>query len=139
MRISNTFVTVDAVLFYKSAISTTIILIKRKNQPFKDMWAIPGGFVDENEDLKTAAERELSEETGLKNIELHQLAAIGTPGRDPRGHMVSVCYWGICSKDCIATGADDAKEAQWFPIYSLPQLAFDHADIIALALQKSKI
>lgn len=138
-RTSKIFVTVDTIVFKNLESKTEILLIKRGNDPFKDMWAIPGGFVDENEDLKTAAERELSEETGLKNIELHQLAAIGTPGRDPRGHMVSVCYWGICSKDCIATGADDAKEAQWFPIYSLPKLAFDHADIIALALEKSKI
>ncbi len=134
-RTSKIFVTVDTIVFKNIEIKTEILLIKRKNDPFKNHWAIPGGFVDENEDLKAAAERELREETGLQNIELHQLAAIGTPGRDPRGHIVSICYWGICRKDCRAIGADDATEAQWFPTDSLPKLAFDHADIIAQALK----
>lgn len=136
MRTSKIFVTVDAVIFRQIENAWHLLLIKRKNDPFKGQWALPGGFVDEGEDLPDAAARELEEETGLvvKNIE--QLGAFGKPGRDPRQHTVSVAYTGFADENAEATGADDADEAQWFSVKSLPELAFDHLDIVTLAVEK---
>lgn len=135
MRVSKIFVTVDIVLFKAE---NQILLIKRKNDPFKDCWALPGGFVDENEDLEVAALRELEEETTIKLEKLSQLGAYGKPFRDPRSHVVSVAYFTNVDKNTVAKAADDAKEAQWFAITNLPELAFDHAEIIKDAIAKSK-
>lgn len=139
MRTSKIFVTVDAVIFRKNGDRNELLLIKRKNDPFKGKWALPGGFVDEGEDLADAAKRELQEETGLVVEGLKQLGAFGKPGRDPRSHTVSVAYTGFASDNAEAVGADDADEAKWFLISSLPELAFDHSDIIELALEKHKL
>jgi 8-oxo-dGTP diphosphatase len=139
MRTSNIFVTVDAVIFRKSGQDHEILFIQRKNDPFKGQWALPGGFVDEHEDLKDAAARELEEETGLKVTALEQLGAFGKPHRDPRHHTVSIAYMGFADDGAEAVGADDAAEAKWFSVKSLPQLAFDHADIVNLALEKVKL
>ncbi len=136
MRTSKIFVTVDAVIFRKTTAATELLLIKRKNDPFKGKWALPGGFVDEGEDLAVAAKRELLEETGLKADRLEQLGAFGKPGRDPRQHTVSVAYTGFVESDTMVMAADDADEAQWFSVKVLPELAFDHADIVNLALEK---
>lgn len=136
MKTSKIFVTVDAVIFKKAGAGHEMLLIKRKNDPFKGKWALPGGFVDEGEDLPVAAARELMEETGLLAEGLEQLGAFGKPGRDPRHHTVSVAYAGFAAEDAVATGADDAVEAKWFSVKNLPELAFDHADIVNLALQK---
>ncbi len=136
MRVSKISVTVDAVVFKKAADGLSLLLIKRMNDPFKDCWALPGGFVDENEDLKTAALRELSEETGIKATNAEQLKAFGKPGRDPRGHTVSVAFLIHADENARAVAADDAKEARWFNTDDLPALAFDHADIIEFALTK---
>lgn len=138
MRTSNIFVTVDAVIL-KNTGDYQLLLIKRKNEPYKDHWALPGGFVDENEDLKDAAIRELEEETRIKISDLKQIGAFGTPFRDPRGHMVSVAYFGIVPDNTIAFADDDAAETGWFAIKDLPKLAFDHLDIVNLALQKFEI
>ncbi|ESU27212.1 MutT/nudix family protein [Flavobacterium limnosediminis JC2902] len=138
MRTSKIFVTVDAVIFRKST-DYELLLIKRKNEPFKDCWALPGGFVDENEDLKVAAIRELDEETQIKVTDLEQIGAFGTPFRDPRGHMISVAYFGTVPSDTVAIAADDAKEIGWFAVKDLPKLAFDHLDIVTLTLQKIKL
>lgn len=139
MRTSKIFVTVDAVIFRKSADGHELLLIKRKNDPFKGKWALPGGFVDENEDLADAAKRELQEETGLVVEKLVQVGAFGKPGRDPRNHTVSVAYTGFADENAEALGADDADEAKWFAITALPELAFDHADIIKSALEKHQL
>lgn len=136
MRTSKIFVTTDAIIFRKAGTGHEILFIKRKNEPFKGQWAIPGGFVDEGEDLPDAARRELREETGLEVGELEQLGAFGKPGRDPRQHTVSVAYVGFAKENAIAIAADDAAEAKWFSVKVLPELAFDHADIVTLALQK---
>jgi 8-oxo-dGTP diphosphatase len=136
MRTSKIFVTVDAVIFRKVNSVIEILFIKRKNDPFKDKWALPGGFVDEGEDLAHAAERELFEETGIRVEGLEQLGAFGKPGRDPRQHTVSVAYVGFTDAKAEAVGGDDADEAKWFPVATLPELAFDHADIVNLALEK---
>lgn len=138
MRTSKIFVTVDAVILRKSN-EYELLLIKRKNEPFKDCWALPGGFVDENEDLKTAAIRELEEETQIKVTDLEQIGTFGKPFRDPRGHMISVAYFGIVPKNTIAIAADDAKETSWFSVKDLPKLAFDHLDIVTLTLQKFQL
>lgn len=125
---SKIFVTVDII-----AIDYTgekILLIERKNDPFKGMWALPGGFVDENEDLIDAAHRELKEETSIEVETLIQVGAFGKPGRDPRQHTVSVAFTGKASSNAKVQAADDAKEARWFDRNKLPNLAFDHADII---------
>ncbi|MGX7666483.1 NUDIX domain-containing protein [Flavobacterium pedocola] len=135
MKTSKIFVTVDTVILRKST-DYELLLIKRKNEPFKDCWALPGGFVDENEDLKAAAIRELEEETQIKTTDLEQVGAFGKPFRDPRGHMVSIAYFGIVPDTTEAIAADDAKEAGWFSIKDLPKLAFDHSDIVTLSLQK---
>lgn len=133
LRTSTTFVTVDAVIFRKSLDFTEVLLIKRANPPFKNHWALPGGFVDLNEDLDVAVKRELLEETGLENINLKQLHTFGAVGRDPRGHMISVAYFGIAAENAVAIANDDAAEAQWFDITNLPSLAFDHSEIITMA------
>ena len=138
MRTSNIFVTVDAVILKKRE-EYLLLLIKRKNEPYKDHWALTGGFVDENEDLKDAAIRELEEETRIKTTDLKQIGAFGTPFRDPRGHTVAVAYFGIVPENTIAVADDDAAETGWFPLKDLPKLAFDHLDIVNLALQKFEI
>jgi len=139
MRTSKIFVTVDAVIFRKVKEAHEILLIQRKNEPFKGQWALPGGFVDEGEDLPVAAARELLEETGLEVENLQQLGAFGKPGRDPRQHTVSVAYTGFADENAVAVAADDAAEAQWFSVKVLPQLAFDHLDIVTLGLQKHNL
>lgn len=136
MRTSKIFVTTDAVIFRKGDSDHEILFIKRKNEPFKGQWAIPGGFVDEGEDLPDAARRELMEETGLEVEGLEQLGAFGKPGRDPRQHTVSVAYVGFAKENAEATGADDADEAEWFPVDDLPELAFDHAEIVKMAIER---
>ena len=129
--ISKIFVTVDILIINDT--TEEILLIKRLNEPFKDYWALPGGFVDENEDLEEAAHRELKEETNLEVEDLYQLGAFGAPGRDPRGHMISIAYLGYSSDVENAKVMDDAKELKWFKINDLPKLAFDHKEIIDLA------
>lgn len=139
MRTSKIFVTVDCVVFKKHENGNHILFVKRKNDPYKGNWALPGGFLDEGEDLQIGAARELNEETGLAVAKLEQLGAFGKPGRDPRQHTVSIAYVGFADADAKAVGADDAEEAQWFPVNALPDLAFDHADIVNTAFQKYKV
>ena len=126
--VSKIFVTVDVLVINKK--TDEILLIKRLNEPFKDCWALPGGFVDENEDLEQAARRELFEETNIETEEMIQIGAFGTPNRDPRGHMISVAYQTNLIENQKVKAKDDAKEVKWFSIKDLPELAFDHLEII---------
>ena len=126
-------VTVDIIIFRLTDKIPEVLLIKRGNDPFKDQWALPGGFVDQDEPLRKAAARELEEETGLKNILLTQMHTFGNPGRDPRGHTVSIVYVGYLTEHAESTAGDDASEAEWFKVDELPDLAFDHADILEMA------
>lgn len=128
--------TVDAVVFRKADNGYEILFIQRRNEPFKGYWALPGGFVDEHENLRDAAIRELKEETGLLIDTMWQLGAFGKPHRDPRHHTVSIAYVGFASAGAEVLAADDAAEAKWFSVKNLPELAFDHADIVNLSLQK---
>lgn len=128
-------VTVDIVLARPGAHGPEVLLIQRGRPPFAGCWALPGGFVDEGETLEEAAHRELQEETGLTNLPLEQLAAFGDPGRDPRGWTVSIVFWGWLAEATAGTAAqagDDAAALAWWPLATLPPLAFDHAQILAV-------
>jgi 8-oxo-dGTP diphosphatase len=129
-------VTVDVVLFYRDGERIEVLLIKRARAPFKGAWAFPGGFVDQDEPLEHAAARELKEETGLGGMRLEQLGAFGDPGRDPRGHTVSVVFVALLESRAEARGADDADDAQWHSAKRPPRLAFDHKKILRLALDR---
>ena len=126
--VSKIFVTVDVLVINKK--TDEILLIKRLNEPFKDCWALPGGFVDENEDLEQAARRELFEETNIETDEMTQIGTFGKPYRDPRGHMISVAYQTNLIENQKVKAKDDAKDVKWFSINDLPELAFDHFEII---------
>jgi len=126
--------TVDMLITRNTETKQEILLIQRLNPPFKNFWAMPGGFVDMDETLEQAAARELVEETGLQNVELEQFKAYSTVNRDPRGRTVSVVFTGQVKTNVIATAGDDAKNAAWFDVFELPLLAFDHEKIINEAL-----
>lgn len=129
--------TVDVVIYTIKDNELKVLLIQRNTDPYKDMWAIPGGFVLKGETLEQAAIRELQEETGVKDIYLEQLYSFGDPGRDPRGWVVTVAYFALISSDNIKIKADtDAKDVQWFSAYNLPKLAFDHDKILKLSLER---
>lgn len=129
-------VTVDCIIFQERLDQLFVALIKRNNEPFKGFWAIPGGFVDMDESLEQAAERELAEETGLRNIALEQFHAFGDPQRDPRHRTISVAFIGFDQNLQPVLAGDDAAEAAWFNVKELPKLAFDHALILTMALEK---
>ncbi|NJC25798.1 NUDIX hydrolase [Neolewinella antarctica] len=131
-------VTVDIVVFgYDGGAQLKLLLIKRGSEPYKGSWALPGGFVDMDETLETAALRELEEETGVKDLYVEQLYTYGAPDRDPRGRVISVAYFSLVNlQDHPAVAASDATKAEWFPTNELPDLAFDHADIIAAATKR---
>jgi 8-oxo-dGTP diphosphatase len=128
-------VTVDICLFHQAKEGLEILLIQRAKEPFKDHWALPGGFVDEHESLEDAAARELLEETTLRRTTFKQIGAFGDPGRDPRDHTVSIAFAAILKRKPKVAGSDDAKDAAWHPIKRLPKLAFDHKKIIRVALK----
>lgn len=122
-------VTVDIALVSRDDVPR-LLLIQRKHEPFAGRWALPGGFVDENERLIDAAYRELREETGLADLELKQMYTFGDPGRDPRGWTISVVYvTRIDANQLTPQAADDAADVGWFPLNALPPLAFDHREI----------
>lgn len=127
--------TVDCVVFGFDGGDLQVLLIRRGLPPFKDKWALPGGFVRVEETLDEAARRELAEETGLQDVFLEQLYTFGTVKRDPRERVVSVAYVALV-KPGIVTANTDAAEAKWFPVSAVPALAFDHADILATALTR---
>ncbi len=126
-------VTVDMIVTRNVNAGLEILLIQRLNPPFRDRWALPGGFVDMDETLEHAAVRELSEETGLTDVELKQFKAYSEPGRDPRGHTISVVFRGQVNNNAKAVAGDDAKKVNWFNINKLPLLAFDHDEIVGEA------
>ena len=123
-------VTVDMVVIKKKENATEILLIERGNDPYKNHWALPGGFIEMEETLIASAYRELEEETGITDIKLHALNTYGDPGRDPRGRTVSVVFGGELKSNQQAIAGDDAAKAEWFDIKNLPVLAFDHGIIV---------
>jgi len=129
-------VTVDAIVLAPKAKPTHVLLIQRKNEPFQNHWAFPGGFVDENEDPYDAVMRELEEETGLKGLSFNQAGFYGRPERDPRGHTISLTFLAHMNlNEQSPLAADDAKDVQWHPLDQLPPFAFDHAGILNDILQ----
>jgi 8-oxo-dGTP diphosphatase len=129
-------VTVDVVLFALHDGALRVPLIQRAAPPFAGRWALPGGFVDEDEDLAAAALRELAEETHLRPRRLVQLGAYGTPGRDPRGHTVSVVFLGVATDEREGTAGDDARALRWFAAARPPGLAFDHRVVLRDAVHR---
>src|SRR5580700_7128339 len=131
--------TVDCVVFGYDEGELKVLLIQRALEPFKGRWALPGGFVRVDETIDDAARRELAEETGLKNVYLEQLYTFGAISRDPRERVVSVAHYALVKlSDHRAKAATDAANAEWFPVSKVPKLAFDHADILAAALERLK-
>jgi 8-oxo-dGTP diphosphatase len=114
-----------------------VLLIRRKHDPYAGSWAIPGGFVDMEESLEAAAARELFEETGVRTGNLDQLYTFGDPARDPRGRVISVAYLAqVNVTEIKPVAADDAEAVGWFALERPPQLAFDHAEILATARRR---
>ena len=123
-------VTADCVVITKEA-EPKVLLIQRGADPYKGCWAFPGGFMNMDETTEQCAIRELEEETGLKVTTIKQIGAYSKVDRDPRGRTITVAYLAIIDKPAQVTGQDDAAKAEWFPLSALPELAFDHADIMA--------
>lgn len=133
-------VTVDAAVFGFFDQQARLLLIKRKRYPYEGQWAMPGGFVEMDEELEDAVARELAEETGLTDVRLEQMRAFGTVGRDPRGRQITIVFMGIVDEgQTVVRGGDDASEARWFDIERLPEnMAFDHERIAQVAIAKLK-
>lgn len=132
-------VTVDLVILTVRARDLHVLLVKRDIEPFKDRWALPGGFVGINEDLEDAARRELVEETGVQDVYLEQLFTFGAPGRDPRMRVITVAYYALIPSDHLSLRAStDVKDVSWFSVYDHPPLAFDHDRILDYALERMR-
>ncbi len=131
-------VTVDVVAFAIEQNSLDVLLIKRKYEPFRNQWALPGGYItDEDKSMEDAARRELVEETNVENIYLEQLYTFGDVGRDPRGRTVTVSYIALLrAEEVELVAATDASGVAWWPIEKLPSLGFDHKEIIEYALTR---
>ncbi|HWQ15841.1 MAG TPA: NUDIX domain-containing protein [Roseiflexaceae bacterium] len=131
-------VTVDVVIFTLIERALHVLLVRRKRWPYEGMWAIPGGFVQMDESLETAARRELEEETGVRDIYLEQLYTFGDPHRDPRTRVISVAYIALVRADKQKLRvSEESMDVRWFPVSRLPgQLAFDHDTILATALAR---
>lgn len=130
-------VTVDIVVFALDQDDLQVMLIQRDLDPFVGQWALPGGFVRVDETLEAAATRELREETGLADIFLEQLYTFGELDRDPRERVITVAYYALVNLVGHSVHASsDARNAAWFPVNELPKLAFDHEQILNVALQR---
>ena len=128
-------VTTDVVVFTIRNGRLSILLVKRANPPHQGEWALPGGFLDIDEDLDACAARELAEETGISGVYLEQLYTFGATHRDPRERVISVTYYALVPQDALATprAASDAADVGWYAFEELPRLAFDHTEIVTMA------
>ncbi|HEX6288658.1 MAG TPA: NUDIX domain-containing protein [Herpetosiphonaceae bacterium] len=131
-------VTVDVVIFTLQDRELHVLLLKRRFEPFRERWAIPGGFIRLDEPLELAARRELAEETGLHDVYLEQLYTFGEPGRDPRGRVISVAYFALVRADQQTLhGSEESFDLRWFPVRGVPcPLAFDHDHLLRLAVDR---
>ena len=132
-------VTTDVVVFTIRDNRLSLLLVRRADPPFANRWALPGGFLDIGEDLDACAARELAEETGIDGVYLEQLFTFGATQRDPRERVISVAYYALIPEHTLPSpprAADDACDINWFEFELLPQLAFDHAEIIEKAHQR---
>ena len=130
----------DIALFSFFAGKAKLLLIERKDEPFKGQWALPGGFVDIDEEVEDTATRELQEETGMAGVPLEQMRTFSGVGRDPRGRVITVLFMGVLTEGQNKLKAgDDAAKARWFNIEKLPRdLAFDHKEVTRFAIEKLK-
>ena len=128
-------VAADNVVYRFDGKNLQVLLVQRGNDPYKGMWALPGGFLNEDETLKEAALRELKEETGIVPRYTEELCSCSGVNRDPRGRVISVVYYSFVH-DVEAHAGDDAAETQWFNIYELPNMAFDHEEVMKTAIEK---
>lgn len=129
--------TVDIVVFALDEDDLKVMLIERDLEPFAGRWALPGGFVRIDETLEDAARRELLEETGLRDIYLEQLYTFGAVERDPRERVVTVAYYALVNlKGHDVEASSDARNAAWFAVSDLPELAFDHERVVGVALER---
>ncbi len=122
--------TVDAIVYFVEEKTTKVLLIERGRDPFKNKWALPGGFIEMDETLEKACIRELEEETGLAVKEMKQFRAYDAVNRDPRHRTISVVFSAKLDAEQKVKGSDDASNAAWFSLDELPELAFDHAQIL---------
>lgn len=131
-------VTVDVVIFSLVDDQLQVLLVRRKQWPHASMWAIPGGFVRMTESLEDAAARELAEETDVRDVYMEQLYTFGAPDRDPRTRVITVAYFALVPADAVRHHAPgtDAAETGWWPVDALPELAFDHREILDYALTR---
>lgn len=129
-------VAADIILVAKNNNDIQILLIQRKNPPFQNMWALPGGFMDMNESVSQTAHRELFEETGIKVKKIDFLGYYDSINRDPRGRTIGFAFYAILNNIVEAKSGDDAASTKWFKINNLPPLAFDHEKIISDLIQK---
>lgn len=130
-------VTVDTVILTVLDGALQALLVRRGESRFAGLWSLPGGFVRPEEPLEDAALRELDEATGVRDVYLEQLYTFGEPGRDTRGRVISVAYVALLDADrCPLTPHDLEAEARWWPVDAMPPLAFDHGEMIEVALQR---
>ena len=135
MLIQNIKLAADAMVFSGKGDALQILLVRRKYEPYKGMWAIPGGFVEDDEELEAAAIRELQEETGLIIPAMTQLHTFGKVGRDSRGRTVTVTYYAFADAATQKVqGGDDAAEAEWVYVKDITELAFDHMEMLHMAM-----
>ena len=130
-------VTTDCVIFGWNGKELKVLLIKRGNEPYKGKWAMPGGFLNIDEDAEDGAMRELKEETGLENAYVEQFHTFTKPDRDPRERIISIGYVALVGIQSVK-GGDDAVDAKWFALKNLPELAFDHKEMLQKALSYLK-
>lgn len=126
-------VAVDCVIFGYDGNNIKVLLIQRRNYPYKTSWALPGGFINMDETAEEAARRELEEETGLKDVLIRQLYTYTDIDRDPRERVISIAHYALARISEVKAG-DDAKNARWFSLNEIPNLAFDHDIILNKAL-----
>lgn len=128
-------VSVDCLVFGYDG-QLRVLLIERRKPPFAGRWAIPGGFVEEHETVRDAAERELAEETGLRKVFLEQFSVFDAVERDPRGRVLSVAFLALVKPSAKLVSTADAARAAWFLLDELPDLAFDHGEILSAGLDR---
>ncbi len=129
----------DIAIFTIQEDKLKVLLIKMKKAPYTSYWACPGGLVKANEDIEKAAERILTEKTGLKNVYLDQFYTFGKVDRDPFGRVVSVAYLALIPSDHLRlTTSSEYEDVKWFDVKALPDLAYDHKQVVRVAIETLK-
>lgn len=135
----NPSLAVDLVVFGYHNQSLSVLLLNRKDEPFKNGWTLPGGFLQMEETLKQVCNRIMHTKIGIENLYLEQLYSFDEPSRDPRGRVISIAHYALINPERFEIVAGKmANDVQWFPADRLPELGFDHALIFDQALQRLK-